>query len=301
MTGHKAAVAIFVYNRRDSAYNLLQSIQSLKACDNRDYYIFSDGGKNLLDWVKVQEVRTIIKKFVDLKAKVFERDRNLGLANSVISGVSLILEKHESVIVLEDDLALSEDFFIYMDRCLEIHRNQSEILAICGYSWRFSVTQGDTYTSERFNSWGWAIWADRWSSIEWDLADVKLREVRRDVKKAGSDIFAMVKAQKRNKIDSWAVRMVLFQSRNKLVSVHPKISRSTNLGLNNSGTHSKYSLRYKSELNTSQSAQLQPFSTVRPSLFNQICLRLLHSYPLRLVDYLYNWCKQLLQHTGYSK
>ena len=287
-----APVVIFVYNRPESAQNLLQNIRNLKSYTNRNYYIFSDGGKDVDDWRKVLSVRSTIKSFPDLKAEVFESECNLGLANSVISGVTRVLEKHDSAIVLEDDLALSDDFFLFMDSGLAGFRNHKEVLAVCGYAWRFAFSKEPLYTSDRFCSWGWAIWEDRWSSIDWDISNVNLKKLRREVNKAGGDIYGMIDAQKRNKIDSWAVRLVLFQIRKGLVSVHPKISRSINLGLNNSGTHSKFSLRYKSELSINSSEHFRFPSTLKPRVINQIGLRLLHSRLLRLIDYLYNVSKR---------
>lgn len=286
-------VVIFVYNRPDSAKNLLKNIRKLKSYKDRDYYIFSDGGKDADDWIKVLRVRSIIRGFPDINAQVFESPSNRGLAESIISGVSSVLGEHDSVIVLEDDLALSNDFFLFMDCCLDHFRNHQEVLAICGYSWRFAFSKELLYTSNRFSSWGWAIWADRWSSIEWDISSINLKDIRRGLNKAGGDMYRMIEAQKRNKIDSWAVRLVLSQVQNGLVSVHPKKSRSINLGLNNSGTHSKFSLRYKSELSIHSSEYFPLPYNLRPRVINQISLRLLHSRLLRFIDYLYNVVRKI--------
>lgn len=289
----KPPVVIFVYNRPDSAQSLFENIRNLKSYTDRNYYIFSDGGKDAEDWRKVLSVRSTIKSFPDLKAEVFESECNLGLANSVISGVTRVLEKHDSAIVLEDDLALSDDFFLFMDFGLDGFRKHKEVLAVCGYTWRLSFSKEPLNTSYRFSSWGWAIWADRWSSIDWDMSNITPKKLRREANKAGSDIYGMIKAQKRDKIDSWAVRLVLHQVRNDLVSVHPRISRAINLGLNNSGTHSKYSLRYKTQLRTNSTDYFEIPSNLRPKIINQISLRLLHSWLFRLMDYFYNILKSI--------
>ena len=42
--------------------------------------------------------------------KIFESKNNNGLANSIINGLSDILNKYDKAILLEDDLIVSSDF-----------------------------------------------------------------------------------------------------------------------------------------------------------------------------------------------
>ena len=74
-------------------------------------YIFSDGWKSLSDKNDVEAVRKYLKKIkIFKKITIIERSKNLGLSKNIISGVSEILKKYKSVIVIEDDLILDRFF-----------------------------------------------------------------------------------------------------------------------------------------------------------------------------------------------
>ena len=45
-----------------------------------------------------------------LKKIIILRNKNYGNANNIISGVSYVLKKHNSAIILEDDLEISNKF-----------------------------------------------------------------------------------------------------------------------------------------------------------------------------------------------
>ena len=75
-------------------------------------YIFSDGWKSLSDKNDVEAVRKYLKKIkIFKKITIIERSKNLGLSKNIISGVSEILKKYKSVIVIEDDLIFRGFFF----------------------------------------------------------------------------------------------------------------------------------------------------------------------------------------------
>src|SRR5690349_5403622 len=106
-----APIALFTYNRPE---HLLQALSALKAnplAQESHLYIFSDGPKTSRNREGVKHVREIVQH-VDGFAKVVVRERteNIGLAQSIIEGVTELCRTHGVVIVLEDDLVVAPGF-----------------------------------------------------------------------------------------------------------------------------------------------------------------------------------------------
>lgn len=102
--------------------------------------------------------------------------QNIGLAQSVISGVTEIINKYGKAIILEDDLILHPNFLNYMDQGLEKFKDDKRILSVYGYGLKIKKPkgyQGDVYLARRSSSWGWGTWADRWIEIDWEVRDLK--------------------------------------------------------------------------------------------------------------------------------
>ena len=68
---------------------------------------------------KINEVKEIVKKENRFKKIIVTiNELNKGLANSIIDGVTYVINSHGKVIVLEDDLILSPFFLSYMGKFL---------------------------------------------------------------------------------------------------------------------------------------------------------------------------------------
>jgi hypothetical protein len=69
-----------------------------------DLIVFSDGPKDLAAEAAVREVRQLIENITGFNSvRIVERPANLGLADSIISGVTEVCGEFGRVIVLEDD------------------------------------------------------------------------------------------------------------------------------------------------------------------------------------------------------
>ena len=106
-----ATIILFVYNRLEHTKKTINSLKENSLASESNLYIFSDGWKNDNDKIKVESVRALIKKTEGFKSvSIIEREENLGLANSIIRGVTEIISKSGKVIILEDDLVTSPYF-----------------------------------------------------------------------------------------------------------------------------------------------------------------------------------------------
>jgi GT2 family glycosyltransferase len=130
-----APVALFVYNRVDHAEMTINALRENLLAKQTNLYIFSDGPKDDKDRKNVQRVRNLIanvKGFASVK--IFENKENKGLANSIIKGVTEVVNKHGRVIVIEDDLISHPSTLIYFNRMLDYYESYSGVFSISAYN-----------------------------------------------------------------------------------------------------------------------------------------------------------------------
>jgi hypothetical protein len=246
-----APVCLFVYNRFALTEQTVASLQKNFLAEESDLFIFSDGAKNENTAKKVAQVRTYIKTITGFKSvTIFESENNKGLANSIISGVTAIIERYGKVIVVEDDLVFSANFLDFMNEGLSLYKQEQKIFSICGYSNQVKLPLNysyDAYFCTRSSSWGWATWNDRWKTVDWDLTDWdKYIKMKTSFNKwGGSDCFQMLYAVKKSTINSWAIRFCFSQFLQNKLSLFPVISKVQNDGFNGTGTNCKQWSRFK--------------------------------------------------------
>src|SRR6266702_2605453 len=98
-------VALFTYRRLWHTRQTIEALLQNEMAAESELFVFSDGPRSDADLDKVQEVREYLKTVTGFRrVTLIERERNLGLANSIISGVTEIVNQHGRVIVLEDDM-----------------------------------------------------------------------------------------------------------------------------------------------------------------------------------------------------
>jgi hypothetical protein len=221
-------------------------LQKNSLAQQSDLYIFSDAAKTASEASAVDEVRSYLRTIDRHTFKTIcieEAELNIGLANSIIQGVSKVFEKHHSLIVLEDDLISSSNFLSFMNDSLQKFDSQKKVFSISGFSFDLGLSQSssDSYFLNRGCSWGWATWKDRWEKVDWQIVDYNIfannRLQRRAFSKGGSDLNAMLKKQMSGKIDSWAIRWFYNQYKMKGLTLYPVSSKIINIGFGKNATH----------------------------------------------------------------
>src|SRR3546814_17563012 len=79
-----------------------------------------------------------------------------------------MLEQHEAVIVIEDDLLLSPYFLKYMNDALYHYRDDQRVASIHGYSLPTDRPLPETYFLKGADCWGWATWRRAWGGFNPD-------------------------------------------------------------------------------------------------------------------------------------
>ncbi|MGY5354881.1 glycosyltransferase family 2 protein [Wenyingzhuangia sp. IMCC45467] len=247
-----APICLFTYNRLDETKQTVTALQQNFLAQESELFIFSDGGKNKTAHEKVEKVRTYLKTITGFKkVEIIESPTNKGLANSIITGVTKILENYETVIVLEDDLVTTPNFLDFMNQALEFYTVKEQIFTISGYTMdlpTLKTTIKDYYLGHRASSWGWATWKNRWDKIDWNVKDYDA--FKKDVfaikkfKRGGSDLFRMLRNQMKGKIDSWAIRWCYHQYKYDLLTVFATKSKLKSIGFGEAATHTKVTKRF---------------------------------------------------------
>lgn len=245
-----APVVMFVYNRED---HFIQTYKSLCRCPEAkqtDLYIFSDGPKNDKQIEKVKNVRSVLKKIIEddsfLSVHVVENSNNRGLAKSVISGVTEVIETYGCAIVVEDDCSPAPSFLKYMNQCLNYYETDNRVGAVAGFTPEIDFPESfneDVFFAYRSCSWGWATWRDRWNDVDWDLKNMKdfYRNPRliKLLNSNGNDRFIRLYRQTKGNGSSWSVRFGAHLVRKNQLTVYPKYSYIKNIGCDASGVHSQ--------------------------------------------------------------
>lgn len=241
-------IVLFVYNRPDHTKAVIEHLANNRLAKESILFVFSDAANRPNQEGNVKAVRDYLKTiseknfFADIN--VIEAGYNKGLAPSIISGVTEIINKYNKVIVVEDDSLTSPDFLDFMNDALDYYENKSQIWSIGGYSFieNFpSDYDADVYLMGRTCSYAWATWKNRWDKVDWNVTDYKRFKYsitkRREFDKYGNDRSLMLDAQQMGRVSSWAIRFCYAMHKNHMKTVYPRYTRVMNIGQDGSGVH----------------------------------------------------------------
>ena len=241
-----APIALFAYNRPQHLQQVLTALANNKEAEESLLYIYCDGAKvgaSTETLEKIKEVRQIANSEHRFhKVIVHEQRQNKGLANSIIDGVSEVVNKHDRVIVLEDDIVTSPYFLKYMNDGLQYYNNDSRVASIHGYSYPVDGVLPETFFLRGADCWSWATWKRSWSDFNPDgkslLSEIYRQKLDRIFDYNGALSFtSMLEDQIKEKNDSWAVRWHASVFLLNEFTLYPGRSLVRNIGNDASGTH----------------------------------------------------------------
>ncbi len=246
-------IVFFVYNRPFLTLKSLKSLKNNVLSDQSRLYIFSDGPKETAtenEKNNIEKVREIIHSLKWCNhVFIEEAETNKGLANSQIEGITQVINEYGKVIVLEDDLVFSPYFLKFMNEGLNYYEDDHNIISITGtgfspeYMKKPTFYKHDVYLSYRTNSTGWGTWLDRWNMVDWEMNYfddfIKSEDKIKKLKRGGEDLFDILNAQKKERIDSWAIRWAYTAAEYDKYCVYPFKSYTTNIGFGKDSTHTK--------------------------------------------------------------
>ncbi|MFA5930738.1 MAG: glycosyltransferase family 2 protein [archaeon] len=239
-----APIALFVYARLDHTKRTICALKQNNLAKESDLFIFSDGPKDLAMANEVKKVREYLRSINGFKSvTIFESATNKGLASSIITGVTKIVNRYGKVIVLEDDLVTSPYFISFINDALDLYKNNLQVTSISGYAYPINDLP-EIFFLRGADCWGWATWKRGWDLFEPDgkklLSQIEKKSLSLEFDYNNSYPFTqMLRDQIDGKNNSWAIRWVASNFlKNKLI-LYPGRSLVRNIGNDSSGVHNK--------------------------------------------------------------
>ena len=236
-----APITLFTYSRADHTKSAVESLLKNKEAAESDLFIFSDGPKTEEKRKAVEENRKYIDTITGSNSvHIVEHEKNQGLANSLIAGITEIVNQYGRVIVVEDDLILSPYFLQFMNEALEKYKDEDRVASISAFLNPIDCEAPDTFFLRYFACWGWATWKRGWDILINDdrVLLKQLRWKKNDFNIGGTGPFyGILYCDKIGLNDSWAVRFYASQFLAGKLQLFPGRSMAIQTGTDGSGTH----------------------------------------------------------------
>ena len=245
MQAHNCApVVLFAFNRPSHMERTLEALAAndLAACTRLHIHI--DGPRSANDIPNIVACAKVAARpwnFANIEIHV--RDSNQGLAASIIGGVTAMLEQHERVIVMEDDLVTSRYFLQYMNDGLGTYADEPKVASIHGWCFPHEVQNPpETFFLRGADCWGWATWRRAWRYFEPD-SGILLKRLAQAGLESAFDVgdsypyVRMLQDQHAGRVNSWAIRWHAATFLENMYTLNPGRSLVHNIGIDSSGTN----------------------------------------------------------------
>jgi len=241
-----APVVLFVYNRPDHTIKTLEALMKNDLASQSELFIYCDGPKPNADSKTketINKVRSVIREQKWCKnVTIYESETNKGLAESIVSGVTKIINKYGKIIVLEDDIVTSVAFLRYMNKGLNLYENESKVMHIGSYlpTTKNNISLPETFFSRFMSCWGWGTWKTSWDMANWDAQylynQIKDPKALYEFNLEGVlDFHTQLEENINGSIKTWAIKWFASVFLNEGLCLYPKVSLSSNIGLDGSG------------------------------------------------------------------
>lgn len=167
----KHPVLIETFCRIETTRILWDIIKEVKP---RILYFYSNKGRN----DKPEEIKRndLIRSWVneidwECDLHTWFRDEYVDVYTSTHGSKDWVFKNEDSAIILEDDCKPSKAFFDFCDHFLDEYKDEARVNYITGnnYAIGYEKADCDHYITRSLHHYGWATWADRWHSIDFDL------------------------------------------------------------------------------------------------------------------------------------
>jgi hypothetical protein len=252
----KAPIVLFVYNRPDHTRATLESLSKNILANESDLFVYCDGpkeGATLKELKAIDATREIVKGGEWCRSvKIIENGKNKGLAESIVEGVSTIVNQFGKIIVLEDDIITSRGFLKYMNDALDFYEETSQVMHVSGYMFPLQTRLPETLFYNVGSCWSWGTWKNRWDCLELDesilMNKINLLGRKKEFNIGESyNFFSQLEDNFSGKINTWAVKWYASFFLKEGFALHPGKSLVNNIGHDSSGVHCGVSEEYSND------------------------------------------------------
>ena len=175
-------VALFAYRRADL---LARTLASLRANGVPRIYAFSDGPRDPSVAAQVEEVRAVLRAVDWVPIEISESPVNRGIAVAMLTELTVLFERHEALVIIEEDLEFVPGTYAYLCAALAHYRDEPRAMGVTAWT-HARVTPRDVtqpFFTGRMATWVWATWRRAWAG----MPDATAMERRDECLAAGID------------------------------------------------------------------------------------------------------------------
>lgn len=222
------------YNRPEHTRIVINELRRYKP---EPMYVFVDKSDNKV-------VQNLVLSEIDwTHPHYWFASRHIGLKRNILYAVNYVFERHETMILLEDDCLPGPYFFEYINMCLDKYADNPKVMSINGYTIPLPETDypWDVYFNQRIGTWGWATWKRAWkhyqANLPHALSEASDRKI--DLTVSGRDIPRIILDSVLGRNDAWSSGWVLGVFLNNGYCVYPTKSHIHNFGFDGSATNAR--------------------------------------------------------------
>lgn len=169
-----APVIIPTLCRYDHFKKCIESLSKCKWADRTDVFVGLDYPAKESHWngyIKIRDYLKENKENLGFKSlTVVERERNYGFGphGNARELKKYVFERFDRLVFSEDDNVFSPNFLVFMNKGLEIFKDDASVLALNGYRHYYPIKKEiNTFIRQNvdFSAWGYGIWKDREKNI----------------------------------------------------------------------------------------------------------------------------------------
>lgn len=241
-----APIILFCYNRPWHVEQTLIALSNNELADESVLYIYCDGPKENAteEQIKnIQQTREVVRKEKWCKeVYIIESEKNKGLAESIIGGVTEVVRKYGKIIVIEDDIITSKGFLRFMNDALEVYKDEKSVMHITAYMYPHKCKLPETFFYQvPYPGGGWATWERAWSlynnNTEYFYNKWKDRWDEFDIfgSDTGEALSRQLIANYDGTLKTWFVKWHATLLEYGALTLYPGKSLTNNIGFDNSG------------------------------------------------------------------
>ena len=181
-----------------------------------------------------------MQKRLFLSQEVIRRKENLGLANSIVRGVTETIETFGKIIVLEDDIVPKKGFLEFMNQALSRYKKNPRVFQVAGFRPPRKSKGGNAEFSRLTTSWGWGTWRRAWQ--KYSAKPIISKRFKNEIHvfnhKDSYPFYQLLQDAVNGCSQSWAIRWYYACYKKHGFAIYPPTSYVENIGFDGSGQHS---------------------------------------------------------------
>lgn len=240
-----APVLIPTLNRFEHLKRCVDSLAKCTHAKNTELFIGLDyppSEKYVDGWKRISEYVNRIDGFK--KITIIRRDYNYGAVANYMDLIQRISNSFDRFIFTEDDNVFSPNFLDYINKGLEIYKDNPRVLSICGYNYPIDMTGYDRpyYFSHETSAWGVGRWTKKYDAVKKIISEPGF--LIKQFRDLPLSFFLKNNTRMCKGISHIGyelredVYMSFYNYKNDVYSLFPTISLVKNIGQDGSGLHS---------------------------------------------------------------